>query len=230
MKEIIRHAQASTEAAWAADVTGSFAATDRRWFATLTTDMRDAASLLDRARDLSNTAWKLRATLTADPAESEETGRLVREQLREAVALCRGAGADRELATALRRLGHAEQDAGRNDIAVARYEEAVAAARRTGDPLLLAHAIRHVGDAHRAAQRLAEAAVCYDEALALYAKHPDPPALDYANAIRPMAILKEALGKTAEARYLWTRAKALYAAVPIAAGIAECDANLARLA
>ena len=191
--------------------------------------MGDPTSVLDRARDLSNTAWKRRATLTADPAESEETGRLVREQLREAVALCRGAGADRELATALRRLGHAEQDAGRNDIAVARYEEAVAAARRTGDPLLLAHSIRHVGDAHRAAQRLARAAVCYDEALALYAKHPDPPALDYANAIRPMAILKEVLGEVDEARHLWQQAKTLYATVPILAGVAECNENLTRL-
>ncbi|MXW02683.1 MAG: tetratricopeptide repeat protein [Holophagales bacterium] len=191
--------------------------------------MGDPTSVLDRARDLSNTAWKLRATLTADPAESEETGRLVREQLREAVALCRGAGADRELATALRRLGHAEQDAGRNDVAVARYEEAVAAARRAGDPLLLAHAIRHVGDAHRSAQRLAEAAACYDEALALYAEHPDPPTLDYANTIRPMAILKEALGETDEARLLWQRARTLYAAVHIIAGVTECDENLTRL-
>ena len=167
--------------------------------------------------------------MTAEPVENEETAGIVREQLTEAVALCRGAGDERELATALRRLGHVEQDAGRNDIAVARYEEAVAAARRTGDPLLLAHSIRHVGDAHRAAQRLARAAVCYDEALALYAKHPDPPALDYANAIRPMAILKEVLGEVDEARHLWQQAKTLYATVPILAGVAECNENLTRL-
>ncbi|MDE2923106.1 MAG: tetratricopeptide repeat protein [Acidobacteriota bacterium] len=145
------------------------------------------------------------------------------------MALCRRGGDDRELAIALRRLGHAEQDAGRDDVAVARYEEAVAAARRTGDPLLLAHAIRHVGDAHRARRRLSTAETCYDEALALYAAEDEPPALDYANAIRPMAILKEALGETDEARHLWQRAKALYAAVPVAAGVAECDENLTRL-
>lgn len=189
-------------------------------------------SRLDRARDLSDTAWKLRATassLTADSVENEETARLVREKLIEAVALCREAGSDRDLTTALRRLGHAEQDAGRDDMAVALYEEAVVAARRTGDPLLLAHAIRHVGDAHRAAQGLAEAEACYDEALGLYAEHPDPPPVDYANAIRPMAILKEVLGETDEARHLWQRAKTLYAAVPIVAGVAECDENLTRL-
>ena len=145
------------------------------------------------------------------------------------MALCREAGDDRELATALRRLGHAEQDAGRNDAATAWYEEAVAVARRTGDQLLLAHAIRHVGDAHRGAQRLAEAGACYGEALTLYAEHANPPPVAYANAIRPMAILKEALGETGEALHLWQQAKSLYAAVPVAAGVAECEENLARL-
>ena len=113
--------------------------------------------------------------------------------------------------------------------ATARYEEAVAVARQSGDPLLVAHAIRHLGDTHRRARRLAEAEACYDEALALYAAEDEPPALDYANALRPMAILKEALGETGEARQLWQQAKSLYAAVPVAAGVAECDENLARL-
>ena len=192
-----------------------------------------APSRVDRARHLSHTAWKLRGAAicsqTASPAEREATARLVRRQLMEAVTLCREAGDDRELAAALRRLGHAEQDVGRNDIAVARYEEAVAAARLTGDSLLLAHAIRHVGDAHRDARRLAAAETSYAEALTLYAEHPDPPPLEYANAIRSMALLKEALGDTCEARCLWQQAKALYATVPIVAGVAECDEHLSRL-
>ena len=188
---------------------------------------------LNRARDLSNRAWRLRnATLsssTADPTERQESPRLVRRRLAEAVTLCREAGDDRELTTALRRLGHAEQDDDRIEAATARYQEAVAAARRTGDPLLLAHAIRHLGDAHRSARRLSAAETCYAEALAIYAEHPDPPPLDHANAIRPMAILKEALGQTDEARRLWQPAKASYAAVPVDAGVAECDENLRRL-
>lgn len=202
--------------------------------AILTAAMGDPArgSRLDRGRDLSNAAWKLRATissLTTETAESEETARLVRWQLKEAVGLFREIGADRDLATALRRLGHAEEDAGSNGAATARYEEAVVAARRTGDPLLLAHVIRHLGDAHRSTGRLAAAETCYDEALGLYAEHSDPPPLDYANAIRPTAILKEALGDCHEARHLWKQAKALYAAVPIDAGVAECEENLKRL-
>ena len=117
----------------------------------------------------------------------------------------------------------------RSDSATARYEEAVAVARRSGDPLLLAHAIRHLGDTHRRARRLADAEASYDEALALYTAKDEPPTLAYANAIRPMAILKEALGETDEARLLWQRAKALYAAIPIPAGVAECEENLSRL-
>ncbi len=145
------------------------------------------------------------------------------------MALCREAGDQHELATALRRLGHAEQDAGCNEAAVACYEEAVAVVRRIGDPLLLAHAIRHLGDAHRRGRRLAEAEACYDEALTLYTEHANPPPVDYANAIRPMAIVKEALGETGESLHLWQQAKSLYAAVPVAAGVAECDENLNRL-
>lgn len=116
-----------------------------------------------------------------------------------------------------------------SDAATARYEEAVVVARRSGDPLRLAHAIRHLGDTHRRARRLAEAEACYDEALALYAAKDEPPTLAYANALRPMAILKEALGETGEALHLWQQAKALYAAVPVGTGVAECEENLARL-
>ena len=122
-----------------------------------------------------------------------------------------------------------EHDAGRHDDAVGRYEEAVAVARKATDPMLLAHAVRHLADAHRSSGRLTEAEACYDEALALYAAADQPPPLDYANALRPMAILKEALGETEEARHLWQQARSLYATVPIAAGVAECEEHLARL-
>ena len=53
--------------------------------------------------------------------------------------------------------------------------------------------------------------------------------LDHANALRPMAILKEELGQVEEARALWRRARELYGAVGIEAGVAECADRLARL-
>ena len=155
----------------------------------------------------------------------------IRQLLEEAVAICRGTGAKRELAVALGRLGHVEEDAGRNDEARAAYEEAVAVARDAGDGALLAHAVRHVGDVHRHAGRLAEAEACYNEALSLYGRleAATKAPLDYANALRPMAILKEEQGQADEARVLWGRARDLYGAAGIEAGVAECLDHLARL-
>ena len=188
---------------------------------------------LEEARALIDTAWTLRRTTMTSPPATEagmqEVAARIRGHLTDAAALCRAAGATRELAAALGKLGHVEQDTGRGDAALACYEESVAVARRAGHPAVLAHAVRHLGDAHRQAGRLAAAETCYAEALALYAAQDEPPPLDYANALRPMAILKEALGQVDDARALWQRARALYGTVSIAAGVAECTDHLARL-
>lgn len=188
----------------------------------------------DEAHELMSAAWTLgRTTLFDEPvteAEFDRTADRIRQRLTQAVALFRRADDPHALTTALRRLGHVEQDAGRRDDAVARYEEAVAVARTASDPMLLAHSVRHLADAHRSSGRLVEAEAFYNEALALYAAEDEPPALDYANALRPLALLKETQRRTDEARDLWRRARALYAGIPVPAGEAECDEHLARLA
>ena len=180
-----------------------------------------------------NAAWTLRRTMLAErpatDAEFDQIADLIRRRLTRAVGLCRRAGDPRALVTALGRLGHLEHDADHRDDAVGRHEEAVAVARAATDPMLLAHAVRHLADAYRSTGRLAEAETCYNEALALYAAEDEPPALDYANALRPLALLKEMQGRTDEARNLWRRARALYARIPIPAGKAECDEHLTRL-
>ena len=172
--------------------------------------------------------------MAAPPDTEAELRRVVgqvRRFLVEAVAICRETGSQRELAVALGRLGHVEQDTGRAAAALAAFKEAASVARGTDDGALLAHAVRHVGDVHRHAGRLAEAEACYDEALSAYphlnAATTVP--LDYANALRPMAILKEELGQVAEARALWRRARDLYGAAGIEAGVAECADHLVRL-
>jgi len=182
---------------------------------------------------LINAAWTLRRTMLAErPAtdvEFDQVADLIRRRLTQAVALSRRTDDTRTLVTALRRLGHVEHDAGRHDDAVGRYEEAVAVARKATDPMLLGHAVRHLADGCRSTGRLAEAEACYDEALALYAAAEEPPALDYANALRPLALLRETQGRTEEARHLWRRARALYARIPIRAGVTECDEHLTRV-
>jgi tetratricopeptide (TPR) repeat protein len=108
------------------------------------------------------------------------------------------------------------------------YEEAVTLCRGEGDALGLAHTIRHLGDIHREAGRLADAELCYGEVLTLYRAH-EPNPLDLANALRPLAILREATGQAEEARRLWEEARKLYMAVNVQAAVAECSVRLARL-
>ncbi|MXZ71485.1 MAG: tetratricopeptide repeat protein [Acidobacteria bacterium] len=187
---------------------------------------REAAALIGKA-------WALRRealTGASGPeAELEVIGQ-VRGHLVEAVAICRETGDAPGLVVALGKLGHVESDAGRHEAARACYEEAVTLAREGGDPARLAHALRHLGDVHRRAGRLRESHACYAEALSLYdGTDTGPPPLEYANTVRPMAILKEALGETEAARGFWRRARDLYRAGGIDAGVAECEERLARL-
>ena len=196
-------------------------------------DNADARSLVDEARELVNRAWTLRRKTMASPpatrAELEQAIARFHGYLSDAVTLCRKAGATRELVAALGKLGHAEENAGRGDAALACYEEAVTVARGADLAIPLAHAVRHLGDLHRKAGRLAAAEACYAEALALYGGQDEPPALDYANALRPMAILKETLGQVDDARALWQSARELYGIASIEAGVAECTDHLDRL-
>ena len=196
-------------------------------------DNANTRSPVDEARELIDKAWTLRwRAMQSPPATEAELQQAVarfHRYLSEAVSLLRAAGATRELVAALGKLGHAEENAGRVDAALACYEEAVAVARGADHPLPLAHAVRHLGDLHRKAERLAAAETCYAEALALYGGQDEPPPLDYANALRPMAILKETLDQVDEARTLWQRAQELYGSAGIEPGVAECAEHLAGL-
>lgn len=124
-------------------------------------------------------------------------------------------------AKAARREGEAEA-------AASLYLHAAGHARREGDRLACAHRLRHAGDILREAGRDAEAAPLYAEALALYRADPATPALDLANLLRPLALLKERAGARIEAAALWAEAKRLYEAAGVEAGAKECGAGLDR--
>lgn len=166
----------------------------------------------------------------ADRARAE--GRLTdaHRDLSEAVALCRKtASGPNHLALALQKLAQIERDMGHGDRAQPLQAEAVALWRDADEPLRLAHAVRHLGDIHQDAGRIDQAEPCYDEALALYRADPRTQPLDLANAIRPLAILKERTGDDALAMSLWREAENLYATVDVAEGVAESQARLAHL-
>lgn len=161
---------------------------------------------------------------------AHEEGRLddAEELLRDALERARGAGDRRRVVQALRALADVAVRREDEDAAADFYVEAVAVARTAGDDLLLAHTVRHQGDGMRRVGRLAEARIRYDEALSLYRSAPDAPRLDLANAVRPMALLMEAL-REPRAAALWAEARDLYAAVGVVAGVDEAEAALTRI-
>jgi tetratricopeptide (TPR) repeat protein len=166
----------------------------------------------------------------AAQARKEKRSADARRDLLQAVELARSASDRTALARAVTELGRIERDLGHAEAALASYQEAAAIYREQGDALKLAHTIRHVGDILQDAGRPAEAEPCFREALALYRAHPDTPALDMANALRPLALLKNNAGDFDEADRLWNGAKELYAAVKVFPGVAECAGRQALLA
>jgi tetratricopeptide (TPR) repeat protein len=147
----------------------------------------------------------------------------------EAVELCRISGDNAMLAQALTGLGQIERDLGQLDAAVMLYLEAAELYRAMDRPLALAHTVRHVGDILRNQVRLDLAEPHYREALEIYRSHGETPPLDLANAIRGYALLKAGTGHKDEAAILWQEAGGLYAQVGVQAGVAESEAQVARL-
>ena len=181
------------------------------------------------------TAWATRRSSFDRPAE-EQLNLLTkaRDELVKAVALCREGADPVELAQALHLLANLEHDMRRDDSALTLWLEAVAILREADNPLQLAHKVRHVGDLHRHCGRLDDAGACYEEAAVLYRTHDKPGSLNYANAIRPMALLNEQLGDRKQALALWREARELYAGINIEGldsqlALDECDKHVARL-
>lgn len=171
------------------------------------------------------------AELVQQYREARRSGRAdeARRLLMEADQLGRATGDQRGLVDVLKGLAQLDRDEGRPDAATPRYEEAVAIGRTLNDPLLLAHTVRHLGDLHLARGDLATAGQCFDEAVSLYRTHPGRHELDLANALRSVALHREATGHLEHAARLWAEARDGYARAGIDAAIAECERRLATL-
>lgn len=175
---------------------------------------------MNPADDLIKLAWQARGERRYEDAK---------RGLLEAIKLSRQADSRLDLIRALKALAHIVRDQGQVDCALPLYEEAMALSRAEGDDLVLAHSVRHFGDLHREAGRIADAQRYYDEALSLYRAALAPPALDFANALRPAAMLKEAEGDIEAARQLWTEARLLYERADVRPGVEECNRRLSEL-
>jgi tetratricopeptide (TPR) repeat protein len=152
-----------------------------------------------------------------------------KRDLTEAVASTRKSKDQRRLARALAALGQIERDLHNDEVALRLYEEAAEIYRGLNDTLKFAHALRHVADILREMKRLPSAATAYAESLRIYHDHEDTQLLDLANAVRGLALLKEALGANEEARALWEEAGILYAEVNVESGVAESARRMVLL-
>lgn len=123
----------------------------------------------------------------------------------------------------LRRRG---ESARRKDGPMARlcYEEAVSLFREADQPLLLAHTVRHLGDVYLEQGRPDLAEPCYHEALALYRSHADESSLDYANALRSLAVLR-----WEQTKMLWEEVRTLYTSLNIEPGVEESAVRVSAL-
>ena len=104
------------------------------------------------------------------------------------------------------------------------YDDALRQARAAGDPVSLAKALRHVSDLDRTAGDPEAALAAAEEAATLYGAQGPEHRLDLANALRLTALALEALGRPA--LQPWREAGDLYAALDIAAGLAEAERHL----
>lgn len=147
-----------------------------------------------------------------------------------AESICRSTGRRRDLVTTLAGMAQLHRDAGDPASALPLFEEAVTHCQQLRDQPQMAHALRHLGEVFLDLRAFDRAQQHLRDALRLYRGLADPAPLDLANAVRPLAACLERQGADDEARASWTEARALYAAVGIDAGVAECDAALARLA
>ena len=158
----------------------------------------------------------------------------------EASDVFRQRGAWSELAHSLTRQAQIERDTGAFDKAVAFQDEALTIARDLNDLKNLAHVVRHMGDILQSAGRHNDADPHYREMLALYQSLSDVAPLEFANAVRSVAMHEQNLGNVSEARRLWSEARDLYAGLDSVflamtgsatnPGVAEADRRLAALA
>ncbi|MCA0356190.1 MAG: GNAT family N-acetyltransferase [Proteobacteria bacterium] len=119
---------------------------------------------------------------------------------------------------------HVLHERGEAEQARTLYDEALLQARAAGDPVGLAKALRHVSDLDREAGHPEAALVAAEEAATLYGAQGPEHRLDLANALRLTALALEALGRPA--LQPWREAGDLYAALDIAAGLAEAERHL----
>lgn len=188
--------------------------------------------VMSKAIELADRAWRLRARAIRERKSGEEalsTASTCIELLEKATDTARVERDDYGLAYALNKLAHLRGDFEGHTTAIELLREAADAGRRAESGLLEGEALRHWADHLRHENKLDEAEPIYWRALESLKSDPETSPLSLGNAYRPIGILYAELGDVPKAIQYWREARALYVEAEIAAGIEECDANLAKL-
>jgi tetratricopeptide (TPR) repeat protein len=149
------------------------------------------------------------------------------ENARQNVSQARVSGYKLMLADSLKALANIERRPPRlRETALKTYAEAAQLFRELSLPLDEAWVLRHMGIIQEYAERLHEAEIYYDQALSLHRANAQENTLDYANAVRYPAVVKNRLGKREESRVLWEEAANRYEDVGASVGVAEAAAWL----
>lgn len=188
--------------------------------------------IMSKAIELADRAWRLRANAIQERKSGEEASRIAStciELLEKATKVANSEHDNYGLAYALNKLAHLRGDLDGHAVAINLLREAADAGRRAQSGLLEGEALRHWADHLRRENRLDEAEPIYWRALESLKSDPETSSLSLGNAYRPIAILYAELSDTPKAIHYWRVARELYVEAGIAAGIEECDANLAQL-
>jgi tetratricopeptide (TPR) repeat protein len=152
-----------------------------------------------------------------------------RDLFAQAVAECRWGADPKLLARALKAQGQTERDLKRIMTALECYRHAAAIEKGMGDQLAWADSMRHIADMRREQKEYTKAEPIYTDVLEVYRSRSDTRVLDHANALRGLALLKDAAGTPEEALLMWRAARCLYEQAGVEAGIDECQSHIAFL-
>ena len=152
------------------------------------------------------------------------------EHFEGAVERAHASSDERMLSVALNGLAQYYRDGDAWARAAELYLERAAVCDRLGDRAGRAHATRHAGEVRHEDGRLEEARDLLMEAVEIYRALADPPRLDVANAVRPLALLLTETAEIGRAKILWAEARELYASLGIEEGVQEADNWLERIA
>ena len=122
---------------------------------------------------------------------------------------------------------YAARTEGRMEESLLGYSAVADTARESGDLPNLSHALRHVSEIARQTGDPDRALMAGSEAVST-CRTMVAPALEFANALRVVALALEASGRDSDAIALWHEARGRYLDAGVMAGVEECDAHLRR--